>query len=178
MAVDEECGSGHEAGIHAHAFVAVYLDEDEALPLAAIAFGFRLQLLKKVFLEFQDFFDVHAGDEGMSGGCRGIGEQDVLEFVIAGRQDGGALVDLGRLKKVEHGKMLDGEDAVHAFEAQAPLTIEKVGDVSLLEARLFCQTEAGQIAFVDALPNGFAQIVLQYSEFHGWEYNTAGIALC
>ena len=68
--------------------------------------------------------------------------------------------------------MLNGENAVHTFNAEAALTIEEVGDVSLLEAGLLCQTEAGQVAFLDALPKSFAQVVLQYSEFHGWEYST------
>ena len=76
--------------------------------------------------------------------------------------------------EIEHGKMLDGEDAVHALEAQAALAIEEVGDVSLLETRLLCQTEAGQVAFINALPKSIAQIVLQHSEFHEWEYSMGG----
>jgi hypothetical protein len=34
-----------------------------------------------------------------------------------------------------------------------------------------CQTEAGQIAFINALPKSFAEVVLQHSEFHSWEYS-------
>ena len=70
--------------------------------------------------------------------------------------------------------MLDGQDPVHAFEAQSALTIQEVGDMSLLKAGLLGETEAGQVAFLNALPEGFAQVLLQYSEFHGREYNTVG----
>ena len=48
--------------------------------------------------------------------------------------------------------MLDGKDLVHAFEAQAALPIQEVGDMGLFESGLLCQTEAGQIACIDALP--------------------------
>ena len=40
-----------------------------------------------------------------------------------------------------------------------------------LESSLLCQTEAGQIAFINALPKSFAQVILQHSEFHSWEYS-------
>jgi hypothetical protein len=39
------------------------------------------------------------------------------------------------------------------------------------------QTEAGEVAFVDTLPNGVAQVVLQHSEFHNREYSTPAIAI-
>lgn len=64
--------------------------------------------------------------------------------------------------------MLDREDLVHALKAETALTIEEVGDMSLLESGLLCQTEASQAAFINALPKGFAQVFLQYSEFHAW----------
>src|SRR6266478_2609527 len=67
MAVDQERGAGQQAGIHAHAFAGVHLDEHESLPLLAITLGFRFQLLQEAFLEFQDFLDVHAGDEWLGG---------------------------------------------------------------------------------------------------------------
>lgn len=63
--------------------------------------------------------------------------------------------------------MLNGEDAVHAFEAEAAFAIEEIGDVGLLEPGLLSQTEAGEIAFLDAFPKSIAEIVLQDSEFHG-----------
>ena len=168
------CGAGLKARVHAHAFAAVDLDEHEALPLFAVAFGFRFQLLKKSFLEFQNFLDVHAGDEGMGGGHGSVGEEDVLKLVVAGRQNGSALVDLGGIEQVEDGKMLDGEDPVHAFEAEAALTIQEVGDVSLFKTRLLRQAEAGEVAFLDALPKSIPQIVLQNSEFHNSREYTMG----
>src|ERR1700733_2274045 len=172
MAVDQECGSGKQAGIHAHGFAVVYLDENETLPGLAVAYGLRFELLKKTFLKFQDFFDIHAGDERMSGGHGSIGEEDVLKLVVARGKDGCALVDLGGVEEIQYRKMLDGQNPVHALEAQAALAIEEVGDMSLFEASLLCQTEAGQVAFLNALPKSFAQIVLQNSEFHGREYST------
>src|ERR1700684_3123645 len=117
MAVDQECGSGKQAGIHAHGFAVVYFDEHEALPGLTVAFCFRFQLLKKTFLEFEDFFDVHAGDEGMSGGDWSVDEKDVLKLVVARGKDGCALVDLGGIEQIKYRKMLDGQNPVHALEA-------------------------------------------------------------
>ena len=73
--------------------------------------------------------------------------------------------------------MLDVEHLVHALETQAALTVQEVGDVGLLEAGLFGEVEAGEFAFVDALPESLAQIFLQSPEFHGQEYSTAAIAI-
>jgi len=168
VAVNEESGPGLQARVHAHAFAAVHLDDNETLPPLAVALGFCFQPLEKTFLEFQDFFDVHAGEEGLGGGDSSVGQKDVLKLVVAGRQDGGALIDLGGVEQIEHGEVLNGEDAIHTFEAQAALAIQEVGDMSLFESSLLCQTEAGQIPFINALPKGVAQVVLEHSEFHGW----------
>src|ERR1700733_14755623 len=108
-------------------------------------------------------------------GC--VRQKDVLEFVVAGRQDRGTLVDLGGVEQIEHREMLDGEDAIHTFKTQAPLAIQKVRDVGLFETGLLRQTEAGQIAFLDALPEGIAEVVLQDSEFHSREYSMGCIAM-
>src|ERR1022692_1758085 len=172
MAVDEERGSGRQAGVHAHAFAAIHLDEHEAFPLLTTAFGLGFQLLKKSFFEFQDFFDVHAGDQGMGGGYGSFREENVLKFVVAGRQDGSALVDFGGIEQIQDREVLHREDAVHAFQAQTALTIQEVGDMGLLKASLLSQKEAGQLAFLDALPKSIAQVVLQHSEFHGRKYST------
>lgn len=178
VTVDQERGAGKETRVHAHTFAAIDLNYDEAFPLLAIgAFSFRFQLLEKCFLELQDFLHVHAGDERLGGGDGSVGEKDVLELVIAGRQDGSALVDLGRVKKIQHGKMLNGQNPVHALKAEAALAIEEVGDVGLLESCLLCQTEAGEVAFLNALPDSIPQVVLQHSEFHSWEYSMGVIAL-
>jgi hypothetical protein len=67
--------------------------------------------------------------------------------------------------------MLDGQYPVHALEAQAALAIQEVGDVGLLESCLLGQAEAGQLPFIDAPPKSFAEVVLQHSEFHSWEYS-------
>lgn len=113
----------------------------------------------------------------MGGGDGAVGEDDVLKFVIAGGEDGSALIYLGRVQEIEDGEMLDGENAVHAFEAEAALAIQEVGDVSLLETGLLGQAKAGKIAFLNALPESIAKILLQNAEFHGWSI-ARGIALC
>jgi hypothetical protein len=38
--------------------------------------------------------------------------------------------------------------------------------VGLLETRLLCQAEAGEAAFLDALPKRMAEVILQNSELH------------
>src|ERR1017187_5082927 len=67
--------------------------------------------------------------------------------------------------------MLNGQDPIHALKAEATLAIEEVGDVGLLETRLLCQAEAGEVAFLNALPKSIAEVVLQHSEFHRREYS-------
>ena len=104
-------------------------------------------------------------------------EQNILKLIVAGRQDGRALVDFRRIEQIEHGEMLHVQDFIHAFEAEAALAVEEVGDVSLLKARLLRQAEAGEIAFLDALPKRVAQIFLQHPEFHSLEYSTGVIAI-
>jgi hypothetical protein len=120
---------------------------------------------------------VHAGEAGMGGGDGTIGEDDVLKFVVAGREDGSALIYLGRVQEIKDGEMLDRENAVHAFEAQATLAIQEVRDVSLLETGLLGQAKAGKITFLNAFPESIAKILLQNTEFHGWSI-ARGIALC
>ena len=177
MTVDQECGTGQEARVHTHAFAAIDFDYHKALPLLAIAFGFGFELLEEAFFELENLLDVHAGDEGLGGSDTGVDDEDILELVVAGRHNRSAFVDLRGIEEIEHGKMLNGEDPVHALEAQAPLAIEEIGDVGLLEAGLFCQTKAGKVALLNALPESFAEVVLQHSEFHGLKYSTCIIAI-
>jgi len=166
VAVDEESSPGKKPGIHAHAFAGVHFNHDKAFPLIAIPFSFRFQFFEKRLFELKNLLDVHAGDQGLGGGHGSIGEEDVLKLIVAGRQDRGTLVDLGGVKEIEHGEVLNGEDAIHALKAEATLAIEEVGDVGLLETRLLCQAKAGEVAFVDALPESVAEIILQDAEFH------------
>ena len=152
MAIDEDRGPGKQAGVHAHAFAGVKFDEHKALPLIAIAFGLSAEAAQEVLLEFEDLLHVHVHDQRLVGGDIGGHEQDVLEIIFAGGGDGGALADLVRIEQVEHGEVLDVEHFVHALDAESPLTIEEVGDMSLLEAGLLGEAHAGKAAFVDALP--------------------------
>src|SRR5437879_4409988 len=68
--------------------------------------------------------------------------------------------------------MLHRQHFVHSFETQAALLVEEIGDVSLLEAGLLGQAQPGKIAFLDAPPKCFAEIILQHSKFHSFEYST------
>lgn len=166
VAIDEERGAGEKTGIHAHAFASVGPDEHKTLPARTITFDVRFQLLKKTFLEFHDVLDVHADEKRMRSGHSSISDKNILKFVIAGRQNRSALVHLRGVKQVQDREMLDGQDAIHAFEAESALAIQKIGDVSLFEAGLLCQAETSEIAFFNPLPKSIAKIFLQNSEFH------------
>ena len=166
MAVNQERGSGGQAGRHSLGIAGIELDEDEALPGGTGAFGFRLQFVQEGFLEFEDVLHVHAGDEGLGGGGGGIGEDNVFEIVGAGGNHGGALVDLEGIEQVEDGEVLDLEDLVHALDAEAALTVEEVGDVGLFESGLLGKAESGQFTCFNAIPKDFSEIVLQGLELH------------
>jgi hypothetical protein len=62
--------------------------------------------------------------------------------------------------------MLHIQDFVHAFQAEATLAIEEVGDVGLLESGLLREAKSRQLAFFNAIPQGLTQIFLQCLEFH------------
>ncbi len=141
-------------------------NDHEALPVFALALQFGPHLAQEALLELQDLADVHAHDQRFGGGHGPVDQQHVIEFVLGGRQDAGALVDLGGIDQVEHGEVLDIQDFIHAFEAEAALAVEEVGDVSLLETGLLGEAQSGEVAFVNPVPEGFAQIFLQGLEFH------------
>ena len=92
--------------------------------------------------------------------------EDVFEFVVAGRGDAGALVDFAGIEQIQNRKALDVQYLVHAFDAQAAFAVEEVGNVGLPEAGFAGQAQAGEFAFLDALPESFAQIFLQGAELH------------
>ena len=166
VTVDEKRCPGKQTGVHTHAFAGVGFDDHEAFPLLAVAFSFRFEFLQETPLKFQDVFDVHAGEEGTGGSDGWVGEEDVLELVVAGRQNGSTFIDLGGIEQIENGKVLNGKNAIHAFEAEAALAVQEVGDVGLLETSLLRQTEAGKIAILNAFPKSIAEIFLQHPEFH------------
>jgi hypothetical protein len=68
--------------------------------------------------------------------------------------------------------MLDGKNFVHAFNAEAALAVEEVGDVGLLESGLLGKPEAGQLTCFDTLPEYFTKVILQDFELHFREYST------
>lgn len=166
MAVDEERGSGGEAGSHGWGVPGSQLDQDEALPGGTFAFSLGPELVKERLLELEDAFHSHADNEGLSGGG-GVGEQDVFEIVGAGRKDRGTLVDFGGIEKVEDGEVLDLEDFVHALDAESAFAVEEVGDMGLFESGLLGETESGQFTCFDAVPKDIPKIILQDFELHG-----------
>ena len=172
MTVDQKRGSGHESGIHAIGFFGIYLDEHKAMPVRAVPFGIGPQFAQEDFFEFQDFFHVHAGNEGLSSSVGGVGEQDIFEFVAAGRKDRGAFVDFRGIEQVEDGEVLDLEDFVHALNAEAAFLVEEVGDMGLFESSLLRQSKAGEFACFDPIPEDLTKIILQDFELHRREYST------
>ena len=141
------------------------------MPGGAVGFHVGPEFAEEAGLELEDGEDAIGGDERAGDGGSGIGEQDVFEFVGAGREDGGALVDLGGIEQVEDGEMLDGENFVHAFEAEAALAIEEVGDVGLLESGLLGEAESGEFAGFDTSQKDFTEVFLQNFELHWREYS-------
>ena len=172
MAVDEDSGSGQKAGIHTHAIASVDLNYDEALPVVTAAFGLCPQALQETLFELENFLDIHAHDERFGGGDGAVDEQDILELVLARRQDAGTFVDFVRIEEIEHGEVLHAQDFVHALQTQAPLAVEEIGDMGLFEAGLLRQAQTRQPLFFDTVPQGFAKVFLQDFEFHEAEYST------
>jgi|SRR5579862_6157 len=165
MAIEKQGGPGQETGKHAGGVTGIKLDEDEASPVGTITFGFGLELAEEGFLEFEDLEDAIGSDERVDGGGR-FGQQYVFELVRAGGDDGGAFIDFGGIEQVEHGKMLNRKDFVHALEAQATLAIEEIGDVGLFESGLLGEPKSGKFAALDPFQKNFAEIVLQGLELH------------
>src|SRR5579871_858183 len=166
MAVEKQGGSGHEAGNHRKGLPGIELDKDETEPGGAIALGFGPELAEEGLLELEDLGDLHGGDEGLGGSDGGLGQQDVLKGVGAGGKDGGALVYFCRIEEVEDGKVLDGKDFVHAFEAETTFAVEEIGDMGLFEAGLLGEAESGQFTCFDAVPEDFSKVILQDFELH------------
>src|SRR5712672_2497123 len=117
-----------------------------------VALDVLAEASEKGTFELEDFLDVHVHDKWFVGNDFGISDDNTFEFVGAGCDDGGALVDLRGIEKVENRDVLDGEDLVHAFEAESALAIQEVGDVGLAESGLVREAEAREIALIDTLP--------------------------
>lgn len=166
MAVDKKRGPGKKARGHGLGLPGVGPDEDEALPGGAVAIRFGPQFAEEIFFELENFLDAHAGDQGLGGGGGGIGEHDVFKLVTTRGNDGGAFANFGWIEQVENREVLDGKNLVHAFDAESAFLIEEIGDMRLFESSLLGEAEAGQFACFDALPEDFAQILLQDFELH------------
>jgi len=166
MTIDQNGGAREEARIHAHAFAGICFDEDKTFPCTAATLGFGAEISQKRFLELQYVFHIHAHDDRFGSCDRAIDQHNGLKFVFTRRNDAGALVDFCGIEEVEDRKVLNFENLVHAFQAEPALAVEKVGDVSLLKSGLLGQAQAGYFAFLDALPQGFAEVFLESFKFH------------
>ena len=178
MAVDQQGSSWQEAGRHGGDIALLRPDQHETMPGGAVAFGFGLEPSQESFFEFEHGEDLVGRDQGASGGSRGRREQHVFELVATGRQDGGAFVDFGWIEKIEDGEVLDGEDLVHALEAEAAFAIEEVGNMRLFKSSLLGQMESGELAAFDSLQKDSAEVILQNFELHWGEYSTGDWAIC
>lgn len=153
--------------MHCEGFACIELDQDEALPAGAVPIGFWLDAVEEGLLELQHIFHVHANDKRLGGRDGGIREDDIFELVGAGRKDRGPFVDFGGIEEIEHRKVLNLEDFVHAFKAEATFVVEEVRDMSLLESGLLGETEPCEFSCFDAVPKDSTEILLQDFELHG-----------
>ena len=167
MAVDQEQGAGGQTRIHREGFARIELDQNETLPAGAVPVGFWLDVVEKGLLELEDLFYVHADDERLGRGTRGISEDDIFELIGTGRKDRSTFVDLGGIEEIEDREVLHLKDLVHAFEAEAAFSVEEVGDMSLLESSLLGEAEPGKFTCFDAVQKNFAEVFLQDFELHG-----------
>lgn len=143
MAVDQENGASGQTRVHRKGIACLELDQDEALPTGAVPMGFWLDAMEEGLLELENILHVHADNSRLGGGDGGVGEDDIFELVGAGRKDRGAFVDLGGIEEIEDRKVLNLEDLVHAFKAEATLPVEEVRDMGLFETGLLGKTEPG-----------------------------------
>jgi len=167
MAINEDGCTWNSSGEHAVAFACVEANENEPLPLLTRALQFRAKSAEERLLEFENVFHGFVGEKRLLSSNGRIHQYHILEVIFTGRKNAGTLINFRGVEKIEDRKMLDGQHFIHAFEAQAALAIEEVGNMSLLEAGLSGELEAGQIARFNALPQSLAQIFLQRAEFHG-----------
>src|ERR1700690_2025379 len=170
MPVDQHRRPRLQARVHAHG-LAASLDRHEALPVAALAMHLRSQLTQKAAFEFMDLAHVHAHDERLRRGNGAVHYKNIVEFVVAWRGNTGPLVDLSGVEQVEDGKTLHVKHPVHALEAEAAFAVQEVGDVPLPEAGLLGQLHASQLAVLNSLPDGLAEVFLQALDLHGSMYS-------
>jgi hypothetical protein len=164
--VEQQRGAWHSAGIHAHSFLRIRLDDYKAFPTAAVPFHFPFQALQEALLELQHLPDVHTHDPRFGGSDVQVSDGNIVKLVFAGRKNRGALVDFHRIDEIEHRKMLYIQNFVHSFQTEAALMVQKVGYVGLFETGLVRQTQASEIPCVNALPQNVPEIFLQHTEFH------------
>ena len=167
MAVDQEKSTRRQTRVHRKGVACVELDQDEALPTGAVRMAIRLNAVEEGLLELEDVLHVHTDHEGLACSNRGVSHNDVFELVCAGGKDRGPLVDLGGIEEIEDGKVLNLENLVHAFKAEAAFSVEEVRDMSLLESGLLGEAEPGEFACFDAVPKNFTEVFLQDFELHG-----------
>src|ERR1700738_3843405 len=100
MAVNQHGGAGKKARIHAHALASIRPGGYKTLPTLAVALHFRAQLAQEAFLELHNVFYLHAHDQRLTRGDGPVYQKDVVELIVAGRSDAGALVDFAGIEQV------------------------------------------------------------------------------
>ena len=93
MAINENRGTRQQARIHAHTFAGVDLDGHETLPLVAVALDRGAQFTQKVLPELNDLLHIHADQQRFGGSDAGFDHKNVLELIVPGGRNAGALID-------------------------------------------------------------------------------------
>ncbi len=167
VAVNKHRRAGQQSWIHADG-ISLGANSDETLPIPTFPLDIRAQFAQKTAFELLNVAHFHAHDERLHGSHRALYYEDVVEFVLAGWWNAGALVDFRGVKQIEHREMLHVQHFVHGFEAQPAFTVEKIGNVSLLKADLIGQSQTRKLTIANSFEQSSAQILLQALEFHIW----------
>ena len=126
VAVEQQDRAGHGAGIHAHSFLCIHLDDHKASPVIAAAFHPWLQALQETLPECQYLLDMHAHNHRFRGCALRVDDHHVVEFIVAWREDRGALVDFGGIDKIQHREMLHVQNFIHTFRLSPRLQLRKL----------------------------------------------------
>lgn len=160
MPVNQHRGSGQQTRVHTHAIRGIHFDQYKTQPAIPRRLQRGTKAAKKAFLELENVLDPFVGDDGLTRGNGSFHQQDIFKIIVAGWHDAGALIDLAGINQVQHRDSLHGQNAIHGFQAEEALTIEKVGDMGLLEAGLPCQSQGGKFPAADPLQQLAAEIFL------------------
>jgi hypothetical protein len=166
MAVDQQGCTRSKKGRHGGRVLRIGPDEGEAGPEGSVAFGFGLELAQETFPELENVDDLHGSDDGPGGSAGGS-----VSRTLSNSSSLGDRMEAHLLTSAESSKsrmeMLEGENFVHAFDAETRLAIEGVGNVGLFKSSLPGETDSGKFCCLDAFPQDFAKIIFQILNFIG-----------